>query len=68
MTGYVIATLFCVSFIGSIVSLSVFTVDLIANKQLSKKELLFFFLLGIILNILSLLIYPIGVDYGALER
>jgi hypothetical protein len=68
VTGYVIATLFCVSFIGSIVSLSVFTVDLIANKQLSKKELLFFFLLGIILNILSLLIYPIGVDYGALER
>ena len=68
MTGYVIATLFCGSFIGSIVSLSVFTVDLIANKQLSKKGLLFFFLLGITLNILSLLIYPIGVDYGVLER
>lgn len=68
MKGYVIAMLFCVSFIGSIVSLSVFTVDLIANKQLSKKGLLFFFLLTIILNILSLLVYPIGVDYGVLKK
>lgn len=68
MTGYVIAMLFCVSFIGSIASLSVFIVDLIANKQLSKKGLLFFFLLGITLNILTILIYPIGVDYGVLKK
>lgn len=68
MTGYIIATLFCVIFIGSIVSLSVFIVDLIANKQLSKKGLLFFFLLGITLNILTILIYPIGVDYGVLKK
>ena len=38
MIGYIIAMLFFVSFIGSIVSLSVFIVDLIANKQLSKKD------------------------------
>lgn len=68
MTGFIIVSLFCVSYIGSIASLSVFIVDLIANKQLSKKGLLFFFLLGITLNILSLMIYPIGVDYGVLER
>lgn len=68
MIGYGVAILFFVSYIGSIASLSVFTVDLIANKQLSKKGLLFFFLLGIILNILSLLIYPIGVDEGVLKK
>lgn len=68
MTGFIIASLFFVSYIGSIASLSVFIVDLIANKQLSKKGLLFFFMLGITLNILSLMIYPIGVDYGVLER
>lgn len=68
MTGFIIASLFSVSYIGSIASLSVFIVDLIVNKQLSKKGLLFFFLLGITLNILSLMIYPIGVDYGVLER
>ncbi|KTW16749.1 hypothetical protein SA9_10980 [Staphylococcus warneri] len=60
--------LFCVSFIGSIASLSVFIVDLIVNKQLSKKGLLFFFLLGIILNILPILIYPIGIDNGVLKK
>ncbi|MBE7347103.1 hypothetical protein INS18_09235 [Staphylococcus epidermidis] len=60
--------LFFVSYIGSIASLSVFIVDLIANKQLTKKGLLFFFLLTIILNVLSLLIYPIGVDYGVLKK
>ncbi|WP_227490021.1 hypothetical protein [Staphylococcus epidermidis] len=68
VTGYVIAILFFVSYIGSIASLSVFIVDLIANKQLTKKGLLFFFLLTIILNVLSLLIYPIGVDYGVLKK
>ncbi len=68
MTGYVIAMLFCVSFIGSIVSLSVFIVDLIVNEQLSKKGPSFFFLLGIILNIIAILIYPIGVDYGVLKK
>ncbi|HHV8711456.1 TPA: hypothetical protein ACUP41_002310 [Staphylococcus aureus] len=64
MIGFVIATLFSVSFIGSIACLSVF----IVNKELSKKGLLFFFLLGIILNILAILIYPIGVDYGVLKK
>ncbi|MGX0075776.1 thiol:disulfide interchange protein [Staphylococcus warneri] len=68
MIGFVIAMLFCVSFIGSIASLSVFIVDLIVNKQLSKKGLLFFFLLGIILNILPILIYPIGIDNGVLKK
>ncbi|PTI20956.1 hypothetical protein BU082_03120 [Staphylococcus warneri] len=60
--------LFFVSYIGSIASLSLFIVDLVANKQLSKKGLLFFFLLGIILNIFAILIYPIGVDYGVLKK
>lgn len=68
MIGYVIAMLFCMSFIGSIVSLSVFIVDLIVNEQLSKKGPSFFFLLGIILNIIAILIYPIGVDYGVLKK
>mgnify|MGYP006908150390 FL=1 len=60
--------LFCMSFIGSIVSLSVFIVDLIVNEQLFKKGPSFFFLLGIILNIIAILIYPIGVDYGVLKK
>ena len=68
MIGYVIAMLFCMSFIGSIVSLSVFIVDLIVNEQLFKKGPSFFFLLGIILNIIAILIYPIGVDYGVLKK
>lgn len=68
MIGYIIAMLFCMSFIGSIVSLSVFIVDLIVNEQLSKKGPSFFFLLGIILNIIAILIYPIGVDYGVLKK
>ncbi|WP_241960287.1 hypothetical protein [Staphylococcus warneri] len=68
MIGYGVAILFFVSYIGSIASLSLFIVDLVANKQLSKKGLLFFFLLGIILNIFAILIYPIGVDYGVLKK
>ncbi|HHQ7212143.1 TPA: hypothetical protein ACSVAB_001454 [Staphylococcus aureus] len=68
MTGYIIAMLFFMSFIGSIASVSIFIVDLTVNKHLSQKGLLFFFLLGIILNIIAILIYPIGVDYGVLKK
>ena len=68
MIGYGVAILFFVSYIGSIASLSLFIVDLVVNKQLPEKGLLFFFLLTIILNILSLLVYPIGVEYGVLKK
>ncbi|HDH0873998.1 TPA: hypothetical protein PIJ63_002761 [Staphylococcus aureus] len=60
--------LFFVSFIGSIVSISIFIADLTVNKHLSEKGLLFFLLLGVILNIIAIMIYPIGVDYGVLKR
>lgn len=68
MIGYVITMLFCMSFIGSIASMAIFIADLTANKQLSQKGLLFFFLLGIILNIIAIMIYPLGVDYGVLKK
>lgn len=68
MIGYGVAILFFVSYILSTASLSLFIVDLVVNKQLPKKGLLFFFLLTIILNILAILIYPIGVDYGVLKK
>lgn len=68
MIGYGVAILFFVSYILSTASLSLFIVDLVVNKQLPKKGLLFFFLLAIILNILAILIYPIGVDYGVLKK
>ncbi|AZH08901.1 Hypothetical protein SaO267_00322 [Staphylococcus aureus] len=68
MTGYIIAMLFFMSFIGSIASVSIFIADLTVNKHSSQKGLLFFFLLGIILNIIAILIYPIGVDYGVLKK
>ncbi|CAG9976389.1 TPA: hypothetical protein ACSTQA_001603 [Staphylococcus aureus] len=68
MIGYIIAMLFFVSFIGSIVSISIFIADLTVNKHLSEKGLLFFLLLGVILNIIAIMIYPIGVDYGVLKR
>ncbi|MCS5351020.1 hypothetical protein [Staphylococcus aureus] len=66
--GYIIAMLFFVSFIGSIVSISIFIADLTVNKHLSEKGLLFFLLLGVILNIIAIMIYPIGVDYGVLKK
>ncbi|EZY61409.1 hypothetical protein V062_02560 [Staphylococcus aureus R0357] len=68
MIGYIIAMLFFVSFIGSIVSISIFIADLTVNKHLSEKGLLFFLLLGVILNIIAIMIYPIGVDYGVLKK
>ncbi|UVJ27912.1 hypothetical protein [Staphylococcus aureus] len=68
MIGYIIAMLFCVSFIGSIASISIFIADLTVNKHLSEKGLLFFLLLGVILNIIAIMIYPIGVDYGVLKK
>ncbi|WP_447548382.1 hypothetical protein [Staphylococcus aureus] len=68
MIGYIIAMLFFISFIGSIVSISIFIADLTVNKELSQKGLLFFLLLGIILNIVAIMIYPIGVDYGVLKE
>ncbi|HGN7101667.1 hypothetical protein L4932_03470 [Staphylococcus aureus] len=48
--------------------MAIFIADLTVNKQLSQKGLLFFFLLGIILNIIAIMIYPIGVDYGVLKK
>ncbi|HHO5063347.1 TPA: hypothetical protein ACRVR5_002202 [Staphylococcus aureus] len=68
MIGYIIAMLFSVSFIGSIASISIFIADLTVNKHLSEKGLLFFLLLGVILNIIAIMIYPIGVDYGVLKK
>lgn len=68
MIGYIVAMLFFVSFIGSIVSISIFIADLTVNKLLSEKGLLFFLLLGVILNIIAIMIYPIGVDYGVLKK